>query len=123
MKRLIAIILSFPILVLASNVNVVVSSSAYTDPNLHQAIYALLSAASVQCDGLITDLQGRDVIVVNPSASISITSKQVDSELVTVDSQVAYNNLVNTQITTTAKASAITTLKATGKVPSSFTGN
>jgi hypothetical protein len=124
MKRLILLILGgIPAILLAANLSIPVSDTAYKNPNLHQAIYALLSAASVQCDGLITDLQGRDVIVVNPSASISITSKQVDSELVTVDSQVAYNNLVNTQITTTAKASAITTLKATGKVPSSFTGN
>jgi hypothetical protein len=129
MKRLILLILGgIPAILLAANLSIPVSDTAYKNPNLHQAIYVLMGDDT--CDGLITDLKGSDVIVVNPKTDIGLPvtvvdfdADAVDAELVTIDSQIYYNNLIQTNMVNQSRQQTITNLKAQGLLPLNYSGN
>jgi hypothetical protein len=96
-----------------------VTAATAADPNVHQAIYNILSAKKISCSGLETKKDGT-VTVKDASADVAITDADIQAELVNIKTAADNEALIQTEIVTEARAAAVAKLIKDGTLPKGY---
>ena len=83
------------------------------NPNIHQAVYAVLEAKGMSCAGLSTKKDGTITIIKSSSADPKITVQEIQAEINKIKSAQDIEALIQAEI----RAIAVKNLISQGKIP------